>query len=123
MEWYFRVLAKYAVFRGRARRKEYWFYILFNVIFSIILAIVDMSMDTFDPKTGVGLFGTIYAAALILPSMAVTVRRLHDIGRSGWWMLIPIVPILGAILIFAFLVQDSDPGENRFGPNPKLRRA
>ena len=123
MEWYFRVLAKYAVFRGRARRKEYWFYILFNVIFSIILAIVDMSMDTFDPKTGVGLFGTIYAAVLILPSMAVTVRRLHDIGRSGWWMLIPIVPILGAILIFAFLVQDSDPGENRFGPNPKLRRA
>ena len=123
MEWYFRVLAKYAVFRGRARRKEYWIYILFNVIFSIILAFVDMSMDTFDTKTGVGLFGTIYAAVLILPSMAVTVRRLHDIGRSGWWILIPIVPILGAILMFAFLVQDSDPGENRFGPNPKLRRA
>jgi uncharacterized membrane protein YhaH (DUF805 family) len=119
MNWYFEVLKKYAVFGGRARRKEYWFFVLFNIIACIILALIDRVTGTFSPEVGMGLLGGIYTLAVLIPGIAVSVRRLHDTDRSAWWLLIVLIPIIGAIVLLIFMVQDSKPGENRFGPNPK----
>jgi len=119
MNWYVEVLKKYAVFSGRSRRKEYWFFVLFNIIASIVLAMVDSATGSFNPETGMGTLGTIYALAVLLPSLAVSVRRLHDTGRSGWWLLLGLVPVIGAIVLLVFMVQDSKPGENEYGANPK----
>lgn len=119
MNWYLEVLKKYAVFSGRARRKEYWFFILFHLIISFVLGFVDGLVGTFNADLGLGLLGGIYALAVIIPSIAVSVRRLHDTDRSGWWILICLVPIIGAIVLLVFMVLDSKPGENRYGPYPK----
>lgn len=119
MNWYIDVLKKYAVFTGRARRKEYWFFFLFNLIISIILNLIDNATGTFDPETGVGILGTIYLLAVLIPAIAVTIRRLHDTGRTGWWILISFIPLIGAIVLLVFLVFDSEPESNQYGPNPK----
>lgn len=122
MEWYTEVLKKYAVFSGRARRKEYWVFTLVSTVISIILGIIDASLGAamgLDDKDGIGLLGALYSLAVLLPSLAVTVRRLHDTGRSGWWILIGIVPCVGFIVLIIFLVQDSQPDANQYGPNPK----
>jgi len=123
MNWYFEVLKKYAVFSGRARRKEYWFFALFNLIITIIIAVIDNVIGTFDAQTGIGILGIIYALAVFLPAIAVTVRRFHDIGRSGWWLLIIFIPLIGAIVLLVFAVLDSKPDENQYGPNPKIESA
>ena len=91
MNWYFKVLKKYAVFGGRARRKEYWFFVLFSVIITIVLVIVDSMIGRFDSESGLGLLSGIYSLAVFIPSVAVLVRRLHDTSRSGWWLLIALV--------------------------------
>ena len=119
MSWYFEVLKKYAVFGGRARRKEFWYFALFNVIVGILLAVVDAAIGTFNTDSGFGLLSGIYSLAILIPSIAVSVRRLHDIGRSGWWILIALIPLIGTIVLLVFNVQDSQPGENQYGPNPK----
>ena len=120
MNWYLEVLKKYAVFEGRARRKEYWFFILFNVLISMALGFVDMVDEViFNPETGLGLFSGIYALGVMIPGMAVSVRRLHDTGRSGWWLLINFVPVIGAIVFLYFMVLDSNPETNEYGPSPK----
>ena len=122
MNWYLEVLKKYAVFNGRARRKEYWFFFLFNILVSILLAAIDMAIGSFNAEAGMGLLGGIYALAVLIPSIAVSVRRLHDTGRSGWWLLIALVPIIGVIVLVIFMLQDSKP-ENQYGPNPKAATA
>jgi|SRR5690625_3002426 len=119
MNWYLEVLKKYAVFSGRARRKEYWFFVLFNIIISIVLAVIDSVTGSFSPEAGTGLLGWIYTLAVLIPGIAVSVRRLHDTGRSGWWLLIALVPLIGAIVLLVFMVQDSKPGQNQYGANPK----
>jgi len=119
MNWYITVLKKYAVFNERARRKEYWFFFLFNVIISIALTFIDEATGSFDAKSGMGLLGGIYGLALLIPSIAVAVRRLHDTGRSGWWLFIVVIPLIGVIVLLVFLAQDSKPGKNQYGPNPK----
>ena len=113
MNWYLEARKKYAVFSGRARRTEYWMFMLFNVIAGIILGIVDAILGTG------GVLGAIYALAVLIPGLAVSVRRLHDTSRSGWWLLIAFVPIVGAIVLLVFSLQDSTPGPNAYGPNPK----
>ena len=85
MNWYLDVLKKYAVFSGRARRKEYWFFVLFNIVISLVLGLIDGVIGSASAETGVGLLGGIYALAILIPTIAVAVRRLHDTGRSGWW--------------------------------------
>jgi uncharacterized membrane protein YhaH (DUF805 family) len=112
-------LSKYATFAGRARRSEYWWFVLFNVIVSIVAAIIDGAAGTDLENSSTGVVGGIVALALILPSLAVTARRLHDTGRSGWWILIGIIPLIGAIILIVFACQDSD-GVNQYGPNPKF---
>jgi len=119
VNWFTTALKKYAVFSGRSRRSEYWYFILFYFIIYIALAFVDRVTGTFDPKSGIGLLTAIFALALLIPSLSVSVRRLHDTDRSGWWLLIGFIPLIGAIVLIVFFAQDSGAGTNRFGPNPK----
>ena len=123
MNWYVEVLKKYAVFGGRASRKEYWYYVLFNFLVTFLLSIVDGVTGTLSSETGMGLLGGIYTLAVLIPSIAVAVRRLHDTHRSGWWLLIGLLPLIGFIVLLVFMVQDSQPGENQYGPNPKTATA
>ncbi|MDD5461536.1 MAG: DUF805 domain-containing protein [Methylococcales bacterium] len=119
MDWYLEALKKYAVFEGRARRKEYWFFILFNVLISMALGFVDRFIGNVNPETGIGVLSGIYTLGVMIPGIAVSVRRLHDTGRSGWWLLITFLPIIGAIIFFYFMVLDSDTESNEYGPSPK----
>jgi uncharacterized membrane protein YhaH (DUF805 family) len=120
MDWYLAVLKKYAQFSGRARRKEYWYFTLFNVIFSVVLSFVDGLTGTWNPESGVGLLSGIYSLAMLIPAIAVGVRRLHDTGRSAWWLLILLIPLIGVIIFLVFMVLESQEGENQYGPSPKL---
>ncbi|MDP9315926.1 MAG: DUF805 domain-containing protein [Chloroflexota bacterium] len=118
MRWYLDVLKKYAVFRGRARRKEYWMFFLFNIIISFILGLVD-GLISVALGSDQNILANLYLLAVLLPGIAVSVRRLHDTGRSAWWVLIGLIPIIGPIILVVFLVQDSNPGQNEYGANPK----
>ncbi len=113
MNWYLEVLKKYTVFSGRAGREEYWMFFLFNLIISVVLGIVEAVAG------GPGVLGGLYALAVLIPGIAVSVRRLHDTNRSGWLLLIGLVPLIGGIIFLVFMVQDSQAGENQYGPNPK----
>ena len=120
MNWYLEVLKKkYAQFSGRARRKEYWYFALFNVIISIALSVLDVVLGTYSKGGGIGLLDGIYTLAILIPAIAVTVRRLHDTGRSGWWLLIGFIPLIGGLILLFFMVLDSKPGANEYGENPK----
>ncbi|KXF81889.1 DUF805 domain-containing protein [Enterovibrio coralii] len=118
MDWYIGVLKKYMVFKGRARRKEYWIFILFNMLISLVLSLVDEQFGTFNPEIGIGTLGTIYALFVFLPTLAVTVRRLHDADRTGWWALLGLIPF-GVFVLLAMQAFEGTKGENRFGPDPK----
>jgi uncharacterized membrane protein YhaH (DUF805 family) len=119
VNWYFEVLRKYAVFDGRARRKEYWYFQLGNLIVSICLAFIDEATGTFDPQVGWGLLGGVYMLVILVPAVGVTIRRLHDTDRTGWWALAGLIPVFGAILLLIFAAEDGTHGDNRFGPDPK----
>jgi len=119
MHWYIDVLRKYFGFDGRARRSEYWMFALISSIIFGGFAVIDYLTGTWNAEFTLGVTSGIYLLAVLLPSIAVTVRRLHDTDRTGWWMLIGIVPLIGPIVMFIFTVLDSTPGPNRYGPNPK----
>lgn len=124
MNWYLKVLRQYADFSGRARRKEYWMFTLFNTIFLIVAIIVDNVIKLTLP--GVLPYGILYficAFAVLIPGLAVSVRRLHDVGKSGWMILISLIPIVGSIWLLVLLVTESDPYENAYGQNPKSGNA
>lgn len=108
MNWYLEVLKKYTVFTGRASRTEYWMYSLMNVIIGLILMFLGLDMILW-----------IYTLAVLLPGLGVAIRRLHDIGKSGWWLLIGFIPLIGFIVLIVFLVTDSQQGDNQYGSNPK----
>ncbi|WP_435971832.1 DUF805 domain-containing protein [Streptomyces sp. Qhu_M48] len=116
MNWYLDVIKKYAVFSGRARRKEFWMFELFNIIIAIVLAVIGVALDF-------SLLSTLYSLAVFLPSLGVTIRRLHDTNRSGWWILIGLIPLVGAIILIVFAATEGDQHENEHGPNPKLAPA
>ncbi|MFI8434256.1 DUF805 domain-containing protein [Streptomyces sp. NPDC079020] len=113
MNWYLDVLKNYAGFSGRARRKEYWMFVLFNIIAAVILMAIGAAIGTQVPYY-------IYIVAVIVPSLAVIVRRLHDTGRSGWWILISLVPLVGGIILLVFLATEGKYEANEYGANPKL---
>ena len=119
MNWYLEVLKKYALFDGRATRAEYWYFTLFNFLALFVLAIVDSVIGGFNPEAGIGLLGGIYSLAILIPNIAVSVRRLHDTDRSGWWLLIYLIPLIGALVLLIFMVQDSQTSDNPYGLNPK----
>lgn len=121
MHWYFAVVGKYATFAGRARRKEYWMFALVNFVICAALAIAGMVMLGKSQNSALimdAVYG-VYLLLILLPSLAVTVRRLHDTGRSGWWFWIQLVPFVGPIVLFVFTVLDGTPGTNAYGPSPK----
>lgn len=115
MQWYLQAFKNYAGFQGRSRRKEYWMFFLFNFIFTIVLEILAAVSDAFL------ILFLLYAVAIILPSLAVGTRRLHDIGKSGWWQLISLIPFVGGIILIVFFCQDSLEGDNKYGPSPKAK--
>jgi uncharacterized membrane protein YhaH (DUF805 family) len=118
MQWYIDVLKKYAVFGGRARRKEFWMFTLFSIIISLILAIIDRvaGLDYNSGRNGV--LQSIYGLAVLVPTLAVSWRRLHDTNRSGWWMLLYLTCI-GIIVLIVFWAIEGNAGDNQYGPDPK----
>jgi uncharacterized membrane protein YhaH (DUF805 family) len=112
------VLRQYATFRGRARRAEYWWFVLFSMLVSLVAGIIDAVLGT-TMQSGVGFVGLVASLALLLPSLAVAVRRLHDTDRSAWWLLIALVPVAGAVVLLVFMLLDGTPQSNRHGPSPK----
>ena len=113
MNWYLAVLFKYAVFEGRSHREEYWTFVLFDIAIILVLLILSFVMPPFRVVL------VLYRLAVVVPGIAVTIRRLHDTGRIGWWCLINLVPVVGWIVFLIYMTQDSQPGTNRYGPNPK----
>lgn len=116
MNWYVDVLKKYAVFSGRARRQEFWMFYLFNLIAVIVLALVGRAI-------GFPALSAVYILAVLLPYLGVTVRRLHDTGRSGWAILVGIIPLVGWIFLLVWLASEGKPEENQYGSNPKYAAA
>ena len=113
MEWYLKVVRdNYANFDGRASRQEYWMFFLFNMIFAIVIIGIDIIL-------GLGFLNVIYSLVVMIPGMAVNIRRLHDIGKSGWMVLIVLIPCIGAFWLLYLMVQDSSPLDNEYGPSPK----
>jgi uncharacterized membrane protein YhaH (DUF805 family) len=128
MELMFAPLRKFADFNGRARRSEYWLFTLFAFIVSVVLSVIGNIVmgppDPSNPLAGGGfILQMIWLLILLVPSLAVGVRRLHDTDRSGWWLLISFVPLVGGIVLLVFNVLDGTPGPNKFGPDPKGRGA
>jgi len=111
MRWYLQVLKNYAVFGGRARRKEYWMFMLFSFLISVVLGFVE-GITGIAPETNTSVLVTIYELAILIPSIAVGVRRMHDTDHSGWWLIVPIANLV-------FSLQEGQRGPNRFGPDPK----
>lgn len=123
MDWYLMVWQKYAQFDGRSRRKEYWMFVLFNTIACVILYVAILAAFLAGQKTlgiFVACFCVVYGLAALIPGIAVSVRRLHDINKSGWWILISLVPCVGGIILLVLDCIEGDPGDNQYGPNPKL---
>jgi len=115
MEFFKRAYKNYANFQGRDTREQYWMFYLFYMIIIIVLSVIDELIGT-D-----GLFSSLFLLASIIPSIAITTRRLHDIGKSGWWQLILLVPIIGAIVIIVFLAKKGMIGDNQFGVDPQAQ--
>jgi len=118
MEWYIKVIKQFKDFKTRARRKEYWMFTLFSIIISGILTLIDTNLGT-EVNNGTGLFNGIYSLLVLVPSLAVGVRRLHDVGKSGWMLLVALIPLIGAIWLLILFCKDSQPQENKWGANPK----
>jgi uncharacterized membrane protein YhaH (DUF805 family) len=116
VNWYVEALRKYAVFDGRSQRKEYWTFTLVNTIVGLMLPFIDGFAG------GTGLITIAFGLFMFMPSLAVTIRRLHDTDRSGWWLLVSFVPILGPIVLIALMLEACDPGDNRYGPGLSARR-
>ncbi|HRZ43520.1 MAG TPA: DUF805 domain-containing protein [Bacteroidales bacterium] len=119
MYWYVKVLKQYADFEGRARRKEYWIFALFNVIFGVTAIVLDTLLEISFTESGYGPIYLLYMLAMLIPGLAVGVRRLHDVGKSGAMILVGLIPFVGGIWLLVLFLRDSEAGENQYGPNPK----
>lgn len=123
-QWMTEPLRRYAEFSGRSRRKEYWWFALFGGLIGIVLSIVDLTLGGTDALAnalagaGVGPFGGLFALAMIVPNLAVSFRRLHDLDKSAWWVLLGLIPIIGGLILLFWFVQRGTIGSNRFGADP-----
>lgn len=117
MNWYLKVLKQYSDFSGRARRREYWIFLLFNIIFATIAMILDKVLETTIQGVGVGPVFILYLVATLIPGLSVAVRRLHDVGKSGWLIVVGLIPVVGAVWLLVLLLVDSEPKQNKYGLN------
>ena len=116
MNWYLKCWQHYADFTGRARRSEYWYFALFNMIVSFVITLVVAFIAGLTVGT---IIGYLYALVVFIPGLAVCVRRLHDVGKSGWYYLVSFIPLIGWIWLLILVCTDSQPGTNEWGVNPK----
>ena len=116
----FEAFTKYAQFSGRSSRKEFWLFYLLITIASIVLTVIDISIGSFDAVSEFGLLSGIFTLAIIVPSLAVSVRRLHDTDRSGWWLLLSFIPLLGSIVLVVFWCLKGTQGQNEYGDDPLI---
>jgi uncharacterized membrane protein YhaH (DUF805 family) len=129
MNWYMEVLKKYAVFNGRARRAEYWWFFLINLAIGLVFYVLSLLVAGATSNSGsnsgsflsigISCISGLYSLAVLLPALGVGIRRLHDIGKSGWWYFIALIPLVGSIWLLVLMATDSQPGDNMYGPNPK----
>lgn len=120
MKWFMKALKQYADFNGRARRKEYWMFVLFYYLFIILTSIIDSTLGLAFAGTGVGIVTTLFMLITLIPALAVGVRRLHDIGKSGWMWLVGLIPLIGSIWLLVLFATNGNTGENKYGANPKM---
>ena len=115
MKLYFVALSKYVDFRGRSNRREYWIFILVSNLVTLALSYADMNTGIITPVYGIGLLSSLYLLGILIPATAVSVRRLHDTNHSGWWLLILLIPLVGIMMHFIFMLTKGDPAENNYG--------
>lgn len=119
MKWFTKCLVQYADFKGRARRKEYWMFTLFYCLFYFVVVVIDAAFGVYDDESGWGILSGIFWLGTLIPSLAVSVRRLHDVGKSGWFLLFWLIPIAGWIILFVWSVTKGEEGGNAWGDDPK----
>lgn len=122
MNWYIQALKRFADFKGRSRRKEYWMFVLFNVLFSIATTLLDYAFGTASFIYYMGIFSMLYGLFIFIPFLAVSVRRLHDTGKTGWMLLIAIVPIIGQLWLLVLFATEGTRGTNMYGADPKAKK-
>ena len=121
MNFFLEGIKNYANFSGRATRQQYWMFYLFYILIYIALMMIDMAFGVYDQMAGIGLLSTVFNLGLLIPSIAILARRLHDIGRSAWWILLIIIPLIGAIVLLIFTLLDSQQEENKWGISTKYQ--
>ena len=119
MKYFLDCLQHYAEFNGRARRSEYWYFVLFNLVISFVIGFTFGVIAGLLDMPALANLAYLWSLAMFIPGLAVSVRRLHDIGRSGWWLLLSLIPLVGAIILIIWYCTDSQPGANQYGSNPK----
>lgn len=117
MNYYFICLSKFADFSGRARRREYWTFVLVNCLIALLLLTLGLTFGEDSPASNIMV--TIFYLIMLVPSLSVSVRRLHDIGKSGWYMFLSLIPLIGGLILLVWSFMDSEPDENQYGENPK----
>ena len=119
MEWMLMPYRRYAEFSGRSRRKEYWMYVLFNIIVAVVLSILEGVAGLSQMVGPYGPLTALFVLGSLVPSIAVSIRRLHDTDRSGWWLLLALVPIIGSLVLLYFYILEGTRGQNEYGADPK----
>ncbi|KUG08039.1 DUF805 domain-containing protein [Solirubrum puertoriconensis] len=119
MQYFLHALKNYATFSGRARRKEYWMFTLFNIIFAIAAMVLDNVLGLAFDGIGYGMIYGLYSLGMLIPGLAVAVRRMHDVNKSGWFLLIGFVPLIGAIWLLVLMCSEGTRGDNQYGTDPK----
>jgi uncharacterized membrane protein YhaH (DUF805 family) len=119
MQWFVMAMKNFLQFSGRSRRSEYWYFVLFYVPIHFVFAFIDISLGWVRTGSGIGPLSGLLTLVMFLPNLALSIRRLHDTGRSGWWILIGFVPIVGVIALIVFYATEGEAGTNAYGPNPK----
>lgn len=113
-EYYKQALQKYAEFKGRANRSQYWYFVLYNTLIGLALTMIGEAYDSLS------ILSALYGLGIVIPSLAVAVRRLHDTNRSGWWLLINLLPVIGQLVLLYFYILPGDKKANKYGTTPKL---
>jgi uncharacterized membrane protein YhaH (DUF805 family) len=119
INFYVLAFKRWLDFKGRSRRSEYWYFTLVNLIIAIVLIMIEQAIGIGGGDSGNGPISSLYTLVVLVPGLAVSFRRMHDIGKSAWWLLIGLIPLLGFIVIIVWFIGAGQPGRNAYGPNPK----